>query len=207
MLRSVYHATEHAVRCRSSTRQQILNGSCWPQDPNLRHRTWIGCSHWTTPFRPVRAISNGSHSDQGNTLADDSEQTSLEEGEGQTADIDQDAAFVRNADAFPGIDAQSEGIIVDRVASTVSFFSLTSVRRRQPHPCTETQSAPAPFLHQEAQSALIARSQYRHTRFRPFRTIRERSRTGRTGHQQDQLFGVSHAHPDGYSDTSTTDQK
>jgi hypothetical protein len=84
-------------------------------------RPWVGCSHWTTPFRPLRTFSTPiqsrrvGHSDESISLAPDSERYN---------DAHNDVWDTRNTEDV-GIETSLEGITIDQVDPSDSSHTQT----------------------------------------------------------------------------------
>lgn len=69
-------------------------------------RPWVGCSHWTTPYRPHQSFST--HRSQGDGLFDQPDSApDAERGQETKSQIDDDD--------FMNLDESQEGIIIDQI--------------------------------------------------------------------------------------------
>jgi hypothetical protein len=89
---------------------------------------WVGCSHWTTPYRPYQSFST--HRNQGDGLFDPPELA--QDGESRRNAISQN-----ESDDSMDIDESQEGIIIDQIdphdaASNSSDQTTTPIRPTLP---------------------------------------------------------------------------
>ena len=69
-------------------------------------RPWVGCSHWTTPYRPQQSFST--HRNQGDGLFDPPERGHDAKSKPETTSIIED-------DGFMDLDEPQEGVIIDQI--------------------------------------------------------------------------------------------
>jgi len=107
---------------RTASRISQLNQA--PSECSISHRPWVGCSHWTTPFRPLKAFSTStqcrrdpvhdSNLDRSSSLREDPE-----------SNVDREDVWDNGNAEDLGIETSLEGIIVDQVDPSDSYHTQT----------------------------------------------------------------------------------
>jgi len=107
---------------RTASRSAHLNQP--PGELAVLRRPWVGCSHWTTPFRPLKAFSTSTQSRR-DTVHNSNLDMSSSLREDPESDFDREDVWDNgNADDV-GIETSLEGIIVDQVDPSDSYHTQT----------------------------------------------------------------------------------
>jgi hypothetical protein len=80
-------------------------------------RSWVGCSHWTTPYRPVQAFSTRTRN-EGDGLFDPPE-LAREHTSDQSVETKSRRESERDKEAYSDMDITQDGIIIDQIDPNV----------------------------------------------------------------------------------------
>lgn len=95
-----------------------------PSESSTSHRPWVGCSHWTTPFRPLKAFSTSTQCRR-DTVLDSNLDLSSSLREAPESNVDREDVWDNGNAEDVGIETSLEGIIVDQVDPSDSCHTQT----------------------------------------------------------------------------------